>query len=212
MLNMEVKTRLEELQFAIDLARNVLARNNVVILDTETTGFKSPQAIQIAIIDHTGQILFYQDIKPFNKPIEDAALAIHGISNDRLIHASSFAEYHDQLTRVLDHSSVIGYRTNYDIEVLENSATVYGLDLPAMMPFCVMDCFATVYGETSRHGKYKWKSLKFAMDFFGLAAKGELHDALNDAYATLEIVRAIAASCAHQLIAMQNKHHFENLN
>lgn len=208
---MESNARLKELQFAIDMARNVLARNHVVILDTETTGFDKPQAIQIAIIDPADQILFYQDIKPFNKTIEAGAQAIHGISNERLTHASSFADHHEQLTQILDHSSVIGYRTNYDIEVFTNTAAVYGLDLPAMIPFCGMDCFATVYGEKSRHGGYKWKSLQFAMEFFDLSPKGDFHDALTDAIATLEIVRAIAATTPQQLISRQNKYQVENL-
>ena len=68
-----------------------IAARNFCVLDTETTGLKDAEICQIAIIDHTGEVLFNTLVKPV-KPIPSDAVRVHGITNEQVQNAPSWAE------------------------------------------------------------------------------------------------------------------------
>lgn len=64
---------------------------NCVILDVETTGLdKYAEIVEISIIDEQGHILLNTLVKPL-EPIPDDVIAIHGITNEMVASAPSWA-------------------------------------------------------------------------------------------------------------------------
>ena len=71
---------------AIGWAAETIERADVLYLDTETTGLRnSDELVDIAVIDNSGRILLNSLIKP-RQSIPRDATAIHGITNQMVLH------------------------------------------------------------------------------------------------------------------------------
>src|SRR5690606_23948931 len=93
-----VKTR------AIEWARGLLANpTNFVILDTETTGLDSfAEVVQISVIDGKGNVLVNNQLIKPTVGIDSRARAVHGIGEDALVNAPTFAEFLPTLLEVIN--------------------------------------------------------------------------------------------------------------
>jgi DNA polymerase-3 subunit epsilon len=67
-----------------------MSQSDWVVLDTETTG-RPGEIIDLAILNHEGKVIFDSLLKPTVK-IPAEVTRIHGITDDDVQNAASFAE------------------------------------------------------------------------------------------------------------------------
>jgi DNA polymerase-3 subunit epsilon len=168
---------------AITWAREILADQQAIILDTETTGW-SGEVIEVSIIDVSGATLLNTLVKPRNA-IEPEASAVHGITSEMLVGAPAFTRIYGQIKQLLTTASrIIAYNAPFEWDILNNSRKIYNLP-----PFgverekfeCAMRWYAQYMGEWSdTYNSFKWPRLK-----------GE-HRALGDCLATLRVLEKMA--------------------
>lgn len=176
-------------------ATDLLRREDVVVLDTETTGL-GPQAeiIEIAVIALDGSVLFESFVKP-SCAIEPEAMRVHGITEDLLADAPRFAEVYARLHAVLHDKLVLIYNAEFDTGRLSYMAQRAGLPPLVQRAQCLMNRYATFYGQRGSYGSYRWQSLSAACKQQGIVLPADLpqHRALGDALTTLALLRHLAS-------------------
>lgn len=176
---------------AASQAKKLLA-SEFVIIDTETTGFKSDdEIIQIAIIDQTGATLLDSLVKP-TKPILNSS--IHGITDEMVKDAPPFSDLYVKITEALADKRLVSYNFDFDSRMIDQDRMRHGFGhLGYMSSLCVMELYAAFYGEwDSYHHSYRWQKLNSAVAAFGLKFDGKAHSALTDAKATLAVLKKMA--------------------
>lgn len=164
---------------------------NSVILDTETTGIKPDSEIcEISVIDIFDNVLFSSLVKPLN-PIPPELTEFHGITNEMVADAPSFAEIHTELSKLLAGKDVIAYNASFDAKMLISNADQAGVDLSIYQYVnqharCAMNAYANFYGEPSRVGMKSQKLVNAAIQQ-GVQAD-DAHRALSDCKTTLSIL------------------------
>ena len=171
---------------AVEWARELLARKDFVIFDSETTGLSSPvDFVGIAVVSPRGETLFDSLLKPSCR-IEPAARAIHGHSAKSLSGAPRFFEVYADLLEVLYQRRVIVFNASYDRRVWDEAVRHLGARgaLAGVLPRweCAMRQYAMYVGERSKRvGGYRPQKLP-----------GGDHTALGDALATLRLIEGMA--------------------
>jgi DNA polymerase-3 subunit epsilon len=171
---------------SVEWARELLARSDFVILDSETTGLSSPvDFVEIAVVSPQGETLFDSLLKPSCR-IEPAARAIHGHSAKSLSGGPRFFEVYADLLEVLYKRRVIVFNASYDRRVWDTTVGRLGARgaLAGGLPGweCAMRQYARFVGERSKRGKgYRPQKLP-----------GGDHTALGDALATLRLIERMA--------------------
>lgn len=113
-------------------ARELVARGDFCVLDTETTGVESDdEIIELAILDSGSAVVLNTRIRPF-KRVSPGALAIHGITDESLregpTRAKSFAEHWPTIYSALrTFSTVVVYNAEFDSRMLRQSANKAGI-------------------------------------------------------------------------------------
>jgi hypothetical protein len=190
-------------------ARIWLRSPRTVIVDTETTDLGG-YLVQIAVIDTSGAVLLDTLVNPLS-PISAGAHRIHGITDEQVRDAPTFAQIEPELAAVLRGRRIVTYNASFDREILRNE--LMRLYEPAREPRpqgyealvgwsdayraaseradawlrgrrwrCAMECYAAWFGEWSNYfGSYKWQPL------FG----GD-HSALGDCRACLVTLKRMA--------------------
>lgn len=114
---------------------------NALFLDTETTGLNHrAEVVEIAIVDSQGNPVFESLVKP-TVPITPRLTAIHGISNDMVVDAPSWADIHPEVNRILTGKTVVAYNSNFDARVIEQTINLYKLT----GIFCYWECAMQMY-------------------------------------------------------------------
>ncbi len=158
-----------------------------VILDTETTGLLAPELVTIAIVDHGGETLLAEAVRPA-KAIEPEASRISGITLESVADQPEFPAIAADVSRTLAGRRVVIYNAPYDTQVLRNTYARYGLEVPPFQPWCAMEWFARLYGEWDEgRGTYRWQPLSKAAAYFGVA-QGAAHNAVADCLTTWRIL------------------------
>lgn len=171
---------------AIEWARKICDRTDVVYLDTETTGLNNAYPVEIAVISHHGSPLINTLVKP---PVlcEPGVQRIHGITSEMLEDAPILPEIYPQLQKVLCDRHVVIYNATFDNRVLDNCCLYYDLPKLNYRFSCAMRWYADYCGVwNDYYGNYKWQKLPNAG-----------HRASYDAFACRELVKkmAIAPYC-----------------
>ena len=178
---------------AVRIARNILALDPVYI-DTETTGFEiSDMLVEIAILDTDGQLLFESLVKP-TKPIPEPATRVHGITDFHVASSPVWPEVWPQIQEVVSGRVAAFYNAEFDLKMIRQSCMLTGVtwEYPFDDDFCVMEMFARYYGERDlRRGKFRWKNLAFAGNFFRLP-EPNAHRAKDDALLTKRVLEKMA--------------------
>lgn len=168
---------------AIQWAQDILKREDVVILDTETTDLHG-EIIEIAIIDIQGETVLNQRIKP-QEAISDGAYQIHGISLDDLKDCPTFPEAYPAIKQAIDGKLLVIFNASYDTTCLQRDYARHDLseaDSITMTYNCAMLWYSQYVGDYSRwHGDYRWQALP-----------GGDHSALGDCLATLDLIKHMA--------------------
>lgn len=176
--------------------RAAYARQNWVILDTETTGLKRGQICQIAVIEPNGNAYFDLLLKPtISIPLD--ATRIHGITNEMVKDAATWPIFAPNLLKYLSGKEVIVYNATYDRSMMHQSAEAYNMpkiDWKAHAHFiCAMQAYAEFYGDwNSYRGSYRWHKLTQACWQQDIDTSGyQAHSAVGDCLMTLELVKAM---------------------
>ncbi len=175
--------------------KDVVARRNFVVLDTETTGIERPaEIVQIAIIDCDQNVLLDTLVKP-KFPIPQAAINIHGITNEMVQDSLTWPDVREWVLRYIQDRDVIVYNATYDRKLMHWSDEAWNcphVDYKERSQWhCAMEAYAEHYGERHPYyGSYKWQSLSAAMRQQGLEVQ-DAHSALGDCWMTIALIEKL---------------------
>lgn len=159
----------------------------LVMLDLETTGLDitKDRIIQIGMIK-TNPDGTEEEYKAFVNPemaIPQESSAIHGISDDDVKDAKTFAELADELAAFIGDADLAGYNSNkFDIPVLAEAF------LRAGHPFSLKNR-ACIDVQNIFH-KMEQRTLAAAYQFYCNKTIENAHDALVDTKVTLDVFKA----------------------
>lgn len=176
---------------AIAWAQALIARDDVLFLDTETTGL-GPRAeiVDLAIVAIDGTVLVNQLVKPA-RPIPIDAMLIHGITNDHVAGAPAWAEVIAEVSPLLRGRTVIAYNSSFDRDMIKQCCAACMVDLPDVSWECAMRAYAAFRKDPRLpSGGYRWRPLHEAAEAFGLSIP--THRALADAQACHGVVTRMA--------------------
>ena len=167
----------------------LLDRDDVLVIDTETTGIGwDAEIIEIVAVDTTGRLRLNAVSNPVGA-ISQRSWEIHGLSADALhaMGAKPWPDLHAEVVSVLHNTrQVLAWRADSDARFLEQTATRHGLVLP---PVQWADVHPT-YVDARPGGSH---SLAKAMRREALAWEGQHHRAEADCRAVVSVMRALAA-------------------
>lgn len=103
-------------------ARELLNDDTLTVLDLETTGLNDAWVAQIAAVDRDGSALISEYVNP-RAEIEPAAIAVHGITPDRVTRAPVFSDFVEELAAVLHDRTVVAYNADFDRGVPKRELT-----------------------------------------------------------------------------------------
>lgn len=96
----------------------LLASNNFLVLDTETTGLADDdQVVEIAIIDSKDKTLMNARCCPTTS-INEFALNVHGLSMSVLENEPQFPALYESLKEILKNKKVVIFNANFDVRLL----------------------------------------------------------------------------------------------
>jgi DNA polymerase-3 subunit epsilon len=179
---------------AIRTAHEIL-NSGPVYLDTETTGLgNDAEIVDIAIIDSDGTELLNTLVRP-TLIIPPGATEVHGITNEDISRAPTFADISPNLNSYSNRLIVI-YNRDYDLRVCHQSAKANKID-PWAPPetICAMELYAEFYGDwNDYHGAYRWQKQSDAARQLSIEIPADLHRAAADANLCRLIIEAMAAT------------------
>lgn len=178
---------------ALAWARDLVSRDDVLYVDTETTGvrFGRDDIIDIGVVDGAGIVLMDQLVRP-GVPIPGDSEAVHGISNRSVQTAPPLANLWPDLARLVESKVIVSYNADFDRRMLVDAGTRRGL--PPLKPSrwdCAMEAFAAWNGESSFHRPgFRWINLETAARSLGIEPPE--HRAVADALVCLEVVQELS--------------------
>lgn len=171
--------------------------DNLVVLDTETTGLGSDaEVIELSAINGYGEVLIDTLIKPVY-PVPYEAIDVHGITNYMLADKRTWLDIKDEFEKIISGKTVVAYNSGYDARLIKQSYETHGLTIPAhieqnLIGNCAMLVYASFNGEWDSHREqWKWQRLTNAAEQCNIKAKGA-HRALADARMTLGVIDFMA--------------------
>lgn len=178
---------------AYEVIRLWCEQDNILIVDTETTGLEpSDEILEFAACDLTGNAMFESLIRPTKKKSWKTAQSIHGISASDVETAPTWVQVASAIEDLLRDRMVLIYNAQYDVRLIRQSAQAAAVMPPVLSAECVMLQFARWRGIRSwRHQSWKWHKLDVAAKDVGVKRVGRAHRAMSDAQLTAAIVRAI---------------------
>ncbi|HEX5504885.1 MAG TPA: exonuclease domain-containing protein [Thermomicrobiales bacterium] len=175
-------------------ARDLFARDDWALLDTETTGLDgAAEVIDVAVLDRHGRVLLDTLVRP-QGAISRGAAAVNHLAAGDVADAPTFPEVWPALLAALRGRALLAYNVSFDERLLRQTAQRYGLRLPAVPTECVMRAYARFWGEPGRGKGARAQSLDRACAQQGLPPG--THRALGDCRATWALLRAMAARAA----------------
>jgi len=197
----EREARRQELADLRQWALDVLADPATVILDTETTGLHAEaRIVDIAIIAATGETLLNTLVNP-GEPIPAESSDIHGITDEMVADAPTFANIADGLLGLLKGKRVIIYNAQYDMARLAHEYSLL-CDTEAEVAAVAeavyvgnggvngedaMEPYSAWYGDwNDYYGNYRWQRLNGG------------HRAHGDCLAVIECLKAMARPSVYE--------------
>ena len=173
-------------------ARSIL-QGNPLFFDTETTGLhKTAEIIEIGVVDADGKAVLESFVRPRRRIPADAT-AVHGISNEMVMNAPTWAELWPRIERLFAGRSVGIYNADFDLRMIRQSHALNSLPWETIggNAFCVMKLYARFYGELQGQRNARWQSLKNAGLQCGIPLPNS-HRAVDDAQLTCALVHYMA--------------------
>jgi DNA polymerase-3 subunit epsilon len=181
---------------AIEWARSVASDPMSVVLDCETLGVRPDAGLcDIAVVAMDGLPILNTLINP-GRPIPAEASDVHGIRDEDVRNAPTFADIYPDLCAVLTGRRVVIYNRAFDAAVLDACCDRYELAAFGAASWeCAMLAYSDFDGTRStnwRRPGMKWHKLGEACDAMGVRLTGA-HRAMADAQATRLLVLQMAA-------------------
>ncbi len=168
-----------------------------VILDTETTGLYDAEIVELSIIDTAGNVLLDTLVRP-TRPIPAEATEIHGITDEMVANAPTWAEVYPQYQALVAGKTIAAYNAEFDAGMVDKSCRAHGIEQPstkALRPAgnwsCAMRLYSRWVGETRDDGQFRWHKLTAAAAACGVQETGA-HRALADARMTLGVLQYLS--------------------
>ena len=170
--------------------RELLSRSDAVILDTETTGHKHAEVIEVSIIDMAGNVLFDRLIRPRRMVMNRYAQRVHGISLSMLAAEPTLPELLPELNEILDCSLVLAWNASFDNLMLQRSRAIWDLEPREFDHQCAMRLYAGLRGQRDfgLHRAVREHGLEHLLELH------ESHRALGDVNLVLELLKTVAVS------------------
>ena len=176
----------------------LLDRDDILILDTETTGFKgNSEVLQVSVIDTNGASRFNEYVLPLN-PIPRDSIKIHGLNEDKLMEygAQPWQVYHERFTELTTKSAqaVLVYNLDFDSRLLKQTCNMQRPQT-TFVPYkgrCIMKEYAAYREIKNSWGNWKWHKLADAAQYEGAKTQPDIHNSLNDCEIVLDLIRIVA--------------------
>ena len=178
-------------ELAIRTAQNILDEMPIYV-DTETTGLgKDAEVIELAVVNHEGRVLMDQMFRPVN-PIPAGATKVHHITNKMVAQKPVWGIYWPTIRGNFFGKTICMYNADYDLRLIYQSNTRYGIRRERINGFCVMKLYAQFRGDWDRvHNHYKWFRLEQAGADAHILLKNS-HRAVDDSLLTRALLHWIA--------------------
>lgn len=180
-------------KWAKEWAGELVGQTDWVVLDTETTGLDNrAEIVQIGIVGHDGRELYGRLVRP-SSPIPPHVTHIHGITDEMVADAATWAEVYPDVAGLLTDKIVVVYNAEFDSRLVRQSCEIYSLPMPEVRGWtCAMKAYARRNGEWSNYwGDFKWVKLGEACYRMDIEVEGA-HDATADALMTWKLVQKMA--------------------
>ncbi len=176
----------------LETLRNVAARQNWIVLDTETTGLDDhAQIVQIAIVNSEGETLIDTLVHPTGR-IPAGATQIHGITNEMVSNAPTWIDVSEKVRAVVLGRDVIIYNSEYDTRLIRQTCAAHGLPYSkygASTLTCAMKAYAEYFGDwNDQKNDYSYQKLARACIQQQLTVP-KAHSALGDCLSTRLLVK-----------------------
>lgn len=168
---------------------DLLDREDVLILDTETTGMGAAEVIEVAVIDTKGTVLVDTLVRPKATRMNPYAQRVHGITFPMLADAPTWPEVFPSLAERLDRATVLAWNAPFDRRMLEQTSAVWSLEHPRFLFVCAMRLYAKTRGIRPR----ALHKVLGDLELSHLTREHASHRALGDVHFVLEILRRVAA-------------------
>lgn len=178
---------------------SLMNREDILILDTETTGFKpDSEVLQVSVIDTTGKTRFNEYVLPL-KRIPPEASKIHGLTEKKLkqYNARPWFEYHERFTELTTSIAklVLVYNLDFDTRLLRQTCKMQ-LTPTQFHPYkgrCIMKEYAAYREILNNWGQdWKWHKLADAARYEGARNQPNIHNALHDCEIVLDLMNIVA--------------------
>lgn len=173
---------------SLEAIRGLLGREDVLLLDTETTGLRGAEVIEIGVIDACGTPLLDTLVRPRSESMNPHAERVHGIKLEMLEGQPTWPEVLPELHRLAERATVLAWNASFDARMLAQSSAAWGLEHPRWLFGCAMKLYSGLHG-TSRYGLQKAVAREGLQGFL---REHRAHRALGDARLTLEVLRSAA--------------------
>lgn len=175
--------------------QSLLNRNDVLILDTETSGLDaSAEVLEVGLIDTHGNELLHRYSLP-EYSISRKATSVHGLDKKRLnqMGAEPWPNIHEDVWQLMSQASaVVIYNAEFDLRILCQTADIHGLPVYDLDIHCAMLAYANHRNEINpRFNTPRWHTLEAALKHEGIAAN-QSHRALDDCHMVLTLMRAVS--------------------
>ncbi|KQQ61817.1 DNA polymerase III subunit epsilon [Pseudomonas sp. Leaf129] len=168
-----------------------------VVFDTETTGMPvtdGHRVIEIGCVELMGRRLtgrnFHVYVQPEDRPSDEGAIGVHGITDEFLVGKPRFAEVADEFYEFIQGAQIIAHNATFDVGFLNNEFKIAGMPERAnIAEYCtVIDSLAMA---RERHPGQR-NSLDALCKRYGIDNSGrELHGALLDSEILADVYLAM---------------------
>lgn len=173
----------------IHWARRVLAED-CLILDTETTGVRDAEIVEIGVVDAHGNTALHTLVKPVHR-IPARVTEIHGITNAMVADAPRWNTVVQQVETLFHGRTVVIYNASFDTAMLVSSTRIAGCAPVSWHRVATFECAMRQYAAW-RGGR--WQKLGLACTQMRVPEPSErAHSAIGDCLRTLGLLRAMAA-------------------
>lgn len=162
--------------------------NDLLIIDTETTGLGShAEIIEVAIINSNEDVIYHDHYKP-KQILTIDNVKIHGITNEYLKNKDSFNQLaHDKLLDVFQGMNVWAYNASFDSRLLLQTCKEYNVQYAQWHFNCIMNRFNNRYNSQG-----KWFSLVNACKHLSVDVSDlKAHSAVDDCKMALRLLKEI---------------------
>jgi DNA polymerase-3 subunit epsilon len=165
-----------------------------VVVDVETTGFANDpfvEIVEVAIVDHQGEVLLNTLVKP-RRFIPWGATRVHGIYDEMVQEAPPFEEVYLRMLAHLQDAQVAAYNFSFERDIFKQVCRQY--QMPAIQPakwYCPMRAYQAFRGLP------KFFKLTAACAAESIPIE-RAHRALGDCQMTLALIQKMAEGPTHE--------------